>query len=60
MFTALVSPLASLAGTSLNGRVEKAKAEAEAKFATAAAKATVMKEVAAGKMDWNQTWAEGA
>ena len=47
-------------GTYLNGRVEKAKAETEAKVPTASAKATVMKKVAAGEMDWNQTWAEGA
>ena len=60
VWTALISPLASLAGTYLNGRVEKAKAETEAKVATAAAKATVMRKVAAGEMDWNQTWAEGA
>ena len=60
MWTALISPLASLAGTYLNGRVDKAKAETEAKVATATAKATIMKKVAGGRMDWNQTWAEGA
>ena len=37
-----------------------AKAETEAKVATATAKATIMKKVAAGEMEWNQTWAEGA
>ena len=60
MWTALISPLASLAGTYLNGRVDKAKAETEAKVATATAKATSMKNVAAGEMEWNLTWAEGA
>ena len=60
MWTALISPLASLAGTYLNGRIDKAKAETEAKVATATAKATIMKKVAAGEMEWNQTWAEGA
>ena len=60
MWTALISPLASLARTYLNGRVDKAKAETEAKVATTEAKATIMKKVAAGEIDWNQTWAEGA
>lgn len=60
MWAALISPLPNLAVTYLNGRVDKAKAETEAKVATATAKATIMKKGAAGEMEWNQTWAEGA
>ena len=39
MFQALISPIASLAGTWLEGRVDKAKAETEVKVARARAEA---------------------
>ena len=41
MFQALISPIASLAGTWLQGRVDKAKAETEVKVAKARAEAKV-------------------
>ena len=40
MWTALVGPIADLAGTWLNGKVEKTKAEAATKVAKAKAEAT--------------------
>jgi len=60
MLNLLIGPVVELAGTYLKGRVERSKAEVEAKVATSAAKAAVMTKVAAGEMEWNQAWAEGA
>ena len=60
MLNLLIGPVAELAGTWIKGRVENAKASAEAKVATQVAKAAVMQKVAAGEMEWNQAWAEGA
>ena len=41
MLGSLISPIASLAGTWLQGRVDKAKAETEVKVAKAKAEANV-------------------
>lgn len=60
MIQLLIGPAIDLAGTWLKGKVERQKAEVEAKVATSAAKAMVMQKVAAGEMEWNQAWAEGA
>ena len=60
MLNLLIGPVVELAGTYLKGRVERSKAEVEAKVATSAAKAAVMTKVATGEMEWNQAWAEGA
>ena len=60
MLNLLIGPFAELAGTWLKGRVENSKATAEAKIATQVARAAVMQKVAAGEMEWNQAWAEGA
>ena len=60
MLNLLIGPVVELAGTYLKGRVERSRAEVEAKVATSAAKAAVMTKVAAGEMEWNQAWAEGA
>ena len=46
MWTALISPLASLAGTFLEGQVSKSKAKAGLVQTEAAAKAEVMKNAA--------------
>ncbi len=58
MIQALISPIASIAGEFVKGRVAGMKANAEAKVATATAKAEVARKVAAGEMEWNQTMAE--
>ena len=41
MFSAIIGPISSLAGTWLEGRVSKAKAETEVKVAKAKAEAKV-------------------
>ena len=48
MWTALVGPIADLAGTWLNGKVEKTKAEAATKVAKAKAEAVIMEKKATG------------
>ena len=50
MFQALISPIASLAGTWLEGRVNKAKAETEVKLARARAEAKVYETEATSSM----------
>ena len=44
MLGSLISPIASLAGTWLQGRVDKAKAETDVKVARAKAEAKVVKK----------------
>jgi len=44
MLQALIGPIASLAGTWLDGKVEKTKAESATKVAKAKAEATIMEK----------------
>ena len=60
MLNLLIGPVAELAGTWLKGRVITPKPRQKLKVATEVAKAAVMRKVAAGEMEWNQAWAEGA
>ena len=60
MIQALISPLASLAGTWLEGRVERQKAETGAKVAKAKAEATIAEKQAAGEIDWDLRMAEAS
>ena len=60
MITALIGPIADLAGTWLNGRVEKSKAETGAKVARAKAEATIMERKATGELDWDLEMAKGS
>ena len=53
MLTALIGPIASLAGTWLDGKVEQTKATATAKVAKAKAEATIMEKKATGEIDWD-------
>jgi len=53
MLTALIGPISQLAGTWLEGKVEKTKAEAGAKVAKAKAEATIMEKKATGEIDWD-------
>jgi hypothetical protein len=57
MLNLLIGPVAELAGTWIKGRVEKTKAEGEAKVATAKAKAVVAQRVAAGEIEWEKSMA---
>ena len=60
MWTALVGPIADLAGTRLNGKVEKTKAEAATKVAKAKAEAVIMEKKATGEIDWDLEMAKGS
>jgi len=60
MLNLLIGPIADLAGTWLNGKVEKSKAETGAKVARAKAEATVMERRATGELDWDLEMAKGS
>jgi hypothetical protein len=60
MWTALVGPIANLAGTWLNGKVEKQKAKNEVAVATAKAEAVVMQKKATGEIDWDLKMADAS
>ena len=53
MLTLLVGPITQLAGTWLEGKVEKTKAETGAKVAKAKAEAIIMEKKATGEIDWD-------
>ena len=53
MLAALIGPISDLAGTWLQGKVEKTKAETGAKVARAKAEATIMEKKATGEIDWD-------
>jgi len=60
MIQALIGPIASLASTWLEGKVEKTKAETGAKVAKARAEATIMEKKATGEIDWDLEMARGS
>ena len=60
MLTALLGPIAELAGTWLKGSVETSKAKTEAKVAYAKAEATVMQKKATGEIDWDLKMADAS
>ena len=60
MIQALIGPIASLAGTWLEGKVEKTKAETGAKVAKAKAEAAIMERKATGEIDWDLEMARGS
>lgn len=60
MIQALIGPIASLAGTWLEGKVEKTKAETGAKVAKAKAEATIMEKKATGELEWDLEMARGS
>ena len=53
MLGALIGPIANLAGTFLEGQLEKTKANNEVKVATAKAKAAVLQRQATGELEWD-------
>ena len=53
MLGALIGPIANLAGTFLQGQLEKTKANNEVKVATAKAKAAVLQKQATGEIEWD-------
>ena len=60
MFAALLGPIAKLAGTFLEGQLEKTKAKTASKIALAEAEAVVMQKKATGEIDWDLEMARGS
>jgi hypothetical protein len=58
MFTALIGPIANLASSWMSSKVEKVKADGQAKVAQAKAKAVVAEKVATGEVEWEKTMAD--
>ena len=58
MFQALIGPIANLAGTWFQNKVEKTKADGLAKVAEAKARATVAEKVATGEVAWEGKMAD--
>ena len=58
MFQALIGPIANLAGTWFQNKLEKTKADGQAKVAEAKARASVGEKVAAGKVKWEGKMAD--
>ena len=58
MFQALIGPIANLAGTWFQNKLEKTKADGQAKVAEPKARASVAEQVAAGKVKWEGKMAD--
>ena len=58
MLGALIGPIANLAGSWMQSKVEKVKAEGQAKVAQAKAKAVVAEKVATGEVAWEKSMAD--
>ena len=58
MFQALIGTIANLAGTWFQNKLEKTKADGQAKVAEAKARASVAEQVAAGKVKWEGKMAD--
>ena len=58
MFQALIGHIANLAGTWFQNKLEKTKADGQAKVAEAKARASVAEQVAAGKVKWEGKMAD--
>ncbi len=58
MLTVLIGPIANLAGSWMESKVEKVKADGQAKVAQAKAKAVVAEKVAAGEVAWEKSMAD--
>lgn len=58
MWTALIGPVAELAGTFLRGKIDKQKAKSTVEVAEAEAKAAIMKEAATHDSKWEIIMAE--
>jgi len=58
MIQALIGPIANLAGTWFQNKIEKTKADGQAKVAEAKARANVAEKVAAGEIAWEGKMAD--
>ena len=53
MWTALIGPIANIAGSWMNGKREETKAVSSVKVAKAKAEAAIMEKKATGEIDWD-------
>lgn len=60
MIGSLIGPIANLAGTFLEGQLEKSKAKTAVKLAHAQAEAAVMQKRATGEIDWDLEMAKAS
>ena len=60
MWTALIGPIANIAGSWMDGKVEQTKAKAATKVAQAKAEAVIMEKKATGEIDWDITQAKAS
>ena len=58
MFAALIGPIANLASSWMESKVEKVKADGQAKVAQAKSKAAVANKIASGEIAWEKSMAE--
>ena len=58
MLGALIGPIANLASSWMSSKVEKVKADGQAKVAQARAKAVVAEKVATGEVEWEKSMAD--
>lgn len=59
MWTALIGPIANIAGSWMNGKLEETKATSSVKVAKAKAEAAIMEKKATGEIDWDLEIARG-
>ena len=60
MIGSLIGPIANLAGTWLQGRVQTKAAETEAKVAKSKAEAQIMLSAATSEAEWERVMAQGS
>ena len=60
MWTALIGPIANIAGSWMDGKVEQTKAKAATNVAKAKAEAVIMEKKATGEIDWDLEMAKGS
>ena len=60
MWTALIGPIASIAGSWMDGKVEQTKAKAATNVARAKAEAVIMEKKATGEIDWDLKMADAS
>jgi hypothetical protein len=58
VLTALIGPIANLASSWMESKVEKVKADGQAKVAQAKSKAAVADKIASGEIAWEKSMAE--
>ena len=60
MIAALIGPIANLASSWMSSKVEKVKADGQAKVAIARAKANAAEKIATGEVEWEKSMADAS